>query len=794
MQYILQRTGISLMFEYYFSFTNGSFCMPKKNSVEQKQETKVLKWQELQQNSWFLSWLWFSTSVKEVIKKPEPVEETIVSVDDFAVLRPKIESPSRSSAPRSQSVSSSRRSVAPSYKKPPQHWWHQQVPRHSGQIQRGGWYQKPPQHGWHQKPAPYAGQSQHWSYQQKWKYGSQRPSFPVRPVVQTLVARKPREAKTSANLVKKLSIMMTDTISVKEFAEKMGVSHLEVMKKLLENKIMVSINSSIDFETAALIAEDFGVHVAKEQAGLNVESFMLWDLQAILALDKNAEYKELRSPIVTVMWHVDHGKTSLLDYLRKTNIAWWEAGGITQSIGASVITHNGQAITFIDTPGHELFTTLRARGAKLTNVAVIVIAADDGIMPQTAESFDHAKAAWVPIIIAVTKIDKPQNNFEKIKTDLGRYDIIPEDWGWDVPVVGVSSITGEGIPDLLEEILLHAEMLDLQFNPRRPAVGVVLDAHKDAKKGVVSSVIVLTGTLRVGDVVVAYNTYGKVKRMQNWKGETVSSVTGGEPVQILWLSDLPQPGRMVEVVAKEKDAQQRVSQIQSKEDAESHGTIVEQFLQDLESSDKTELRLILKAEGSSSLDALNQAVLTIQTPPNVTIKVIRSDVGQFSESDLALAQASKALLLWFDVPTPAILKKNAQALQVDMKSFAIIYELTDYLTQLTLWLLKKEYEEVFTGKLNVLGIFFRKGKEMVIGWKVMEWYIKNGETFKVMRKVGEEIVEIAAGTITSLQKDKNNVKEIAQWHECGMKVKVGKKIEQWDTLDFYEMQEKQLKN
>ncbi len=740
--------------------------MSDKEKKDVKKDVVVLKSKDLLGNTGFLSWLWFVSQVQEEKKveeiKQEQEDAMVASVDDFVALRPQQPTIERSkpARPKPQHGGQQRSSQHGGQQRPPQHGGQQRKPQHGGQ-------QKPPQHWWHQK---------HF----------QKPQAPA----PTPIARKSKVAKTSANLVKKDALIMGDAISVKEFAEKMWVSHLEVMKKLLENKIMVSINSSLDFETASLIAEEFGVSVTREQATLNVESFMLGDLQAVLEIDKTADTKSLRPPIVTVMWHVDHGKTSLLDYLRKTNVAGGEAWGITQSIWASVIDHNGQKITFIDTPGHELFTTLRARGAKLTNVAIIVIAADDGIMPQTIESIDHAKAAWVPMIVAVTKIDKPQNNFERIKTDLGKYDIIPEDWGWDVPVIGVSSVTGQGIPDLLEAVLLHSEMLELQYNPNRPAVGVVLDANKDSKQWVVSSIIVLTGTLQVGDIIVAYNTYGKVKRMQDWRWQIVKKVQGGEPVQILGLSELPEPGRMVEVVAKERDAQERVAHIQDKEAAEHQTSVVDQFLQDLQSSDKTELRLILKAEWSSSLDALNQAVQTVQVPENVTVKIIRSDVGQFTESDLSLAQASKALILGFDVNVPAVLKKKAQALQIEMKSFAIIYELTDYLGDLMKWLIKKEYEEVFTGRLNVLWVFFRKGKEMVIWWKVSEWYIRNGETFKVMRQGEWWLVEIASGSIISLQKDKNNVKEVAQWHECGMKVRVAKKIEEWDILEFFEIQEK----
>lgn len=584
---------------------------------------------------------------------------------------------------------------------------------------------------------------------------------------------------------------MGEVISLKEFSEKMGVSHLEVMKKLLENKIMVGINSSLDFDTVTLIATDFGVDVKKEQKQLNVESFMAGDLQAILDIDKTAEKTEPRAPIVTVMGHVDHGKTSLLDYLRKTNIAGGEAGGITQSIGASVVHHAGRDITFIDTPGHALFTALRARGSKITNVAIIVVAADDGLMPQTRESIEHAKAAGVPIIIAVTKIDKAQANMEKIKSDIGAFGLIPEDWGGDVPVLGVSSVTGQGIPELLDAVLLQAEMLDLRFDPRRSAVWVVLDAHKDQKQGVISSIILLTGTLKMTDIIVAYNTYGKVKRMQNWRGQSIKEAKGGDPIQILGLSELPEAGRIVEIVKNEREAQQKVLDIQA-QDTENKKTTLETFLMELKTWDTAELKLVLRSEGGSSLEALKQAIDAIQLPKNVWVKVISADVGQFTEWDLSLAQASKALLLGFDVPVPSIFKKRAEQHQVEVKSFDIIYELTDFLTLLLQGMIKKEYEEVLTGKLNVLGVFFRKGKEMILWGKCIEWFIKNGAKLKIFRKIdwSNEEEEIANGEITSLQRDKNNVKEVAQWHECGMKVRVQKKIELGDILYFYDMQEK----
>ncbi|MDR2190707.1 MAG: translation initiation factor IF-2 [Candidatus Peribacteria bacterium] len=582
---------------------------------------------------------------------------------------------------------------------------------------------------------------------------------------------------------------MDEKISVKEFSEKMGVPVIEVMKKLMENKIMTSINSSLDFDTAMLIGTDFNVEVKKNETQLDMESFMSGDLQKILDLDKEAPVRLERAPVVTVMGHVDHGKTSLLDYLRKTGVAEGEAGGITQSIGASVVEYHGKKITFIDTPGHELFTSLRARGAKLTNIAIIVIAADDSVMPQTIESINHAKAAGVPVIIAITKIDKPGKNIDQIIADIAAQGLTPEAWGGDTPVIGISSKTGEGIDKLLEQVLLQAEMLELKYNPHRSAVGVVVDSYKDPKQGVVASVIILTGTLQMGNIVLAYNTYGKVKRMQNRKGQPIQKVVGGEPVQILGFPELPEAGRIVEVVQNEKEAQMKVAKIQAQERGKSAEGAVQEFLAQLKSAGEnkiSELRLILKAEGASSLEALLQAVQGLQLPKNVVIKIVHSDVGHFSESDVSLAQVSKSLLIGFNVSINSLLKKKAEQHKVEIKSFDIIYELTDYLSNLLLGMVEIEQEEVVVGKLNVLAIFFTETREMTIGGLVIEGKVKNKLKFRVFR--GEEI--ISGGEMLSLQRNKDQVKEVIAGEDCGMKVKVGKKIIIGDVLEFYEMQEK----
>lgn len=606
----------------------------------------------------------------------------------------------------------------------------------------------------------------------------------------TPAAKQHKEATTSANLVKKSEVVIDDAITVKEFSEKIGVPLPEVMKKLMLNGIMSGLNANLDFDTASLIAEDLGVSLKKKEATLDVQSFMEGDLQKILDIDKEAEVQIERAPIVTVMGHVDHGKTSLLDYLRKTSVAGGEAGGITQSIGASMIEYNNKKITFIDTPGHELFTSLRARGAKLTNIAIIVIAADDSVMPQTIESINHAKAAGVPIIIAVTKIDRPGNNMEQIKSDVAKYGLTPEDWGGDTPFVGVSSKTGQGIDLLLEYVLLQSEMLELKYNPDRQAVGVVVDAYKDPKQGVVASLIILTGTLKNGDIIVAYNTYGKVRRMQNWIGKQTSKITGGEPVQILGFTELPEPGRIVEVVSNEKEANQRIAFIKESETKSTGDGALQQFLAQLKAGDQSkvsELRLILKADGSSSLEALKQAVDGVPLPKNVNIKVVHSDVGYFWESDLSLAQASKALLLGFNISMNAVLKKKAENLKIEMKAFDIIYELTDYLTNLLLGMVEVEKEEVVVGKLEILGIFHTETREMTIGGMVKDGKVKNKLKFRVYR--GDDI--LTNWEILSLKRNKDEVKEVKAGEDCGMKVKIGKKLEVGDILEFYELQDVQ---
>ncbi len=595
-----------------------------------------------------------------------------------------------------------------------------------------------------------------------------------------------KEATVSSNLKKKETVIIGNMITVKEFAEKMWINLPEIMTIMIQNKILGGINTALDFDTASLIAEELGVEAKREQNAVSIEDLLEWDLNAILTQDKDSSNLEQRPPIVTIMWHVDHGKTTLLDYLRKTNIAWGEAWGITQSIWASSIIHDKKRMTFIDTPWHELFTTMRARWAKLTDIVVIVVAADDWLMPQTIESINHAKESGVPIIIAITKIDKPwANKTEQIKADLGKYDIIPEErWG-DTPIINVSAVTGQWIDELLETIALQAEVLELKYNPNRSAVGVVIDAKKSAKQWIETSLIIMTGTLKVGDIIVVHNTYGKVKRMLDRTGKAIKKASWWEPILILGINDTPQPWRIAEVVKNEKEAAQKIELIQQSEERKKQSSSLQALMSQVNKWEKTTIKIIIKSDGPTSLEALEHAIDTIETPDNVEIKKVHKDIWQFTDSDIALAEASSALLIGFSIKNTASIRRKAEELKLTLKTFDIIYELTEYLEDIAMWLIEVEMEEVVTWTLKVLAIFFRKGKEMVIWWRVLEGKVTNWAEFRIIR--GEEV--IGKGQISSLQKDKQSVKEMTEGHECGMKIKANKKIEQDDILEFHEMQE-----
>lgn len=603
--------------------------------------------------------------------------------------------------------------------------------------------------------------------------------------------RREKTYKVSDSLKKKWTITVWESVTVKEFSEKMWIPLPEVMKVLLANKIVKGAQASIDLDTATLIATEFDVTVEKEATVTTVSDVLEVNLQAILDQDKSANDLTSRPPIVTIMGHVDHGKTKLLDYLRKTDVVTGEAWGITQSIWASQITHNDQKITFIDTPWHELFTAIRARGSKLTNIVIIVIAADDGIKPQTVEAINHAKDAWVPIIVAITKIDLGVNRMEEIKWQLAEQGLQPEEWWGDTMVIPCSSMSGQGIDDLLDAILLQYEMLELKYSPSRNAVGVVVEAHKDAKQGVTTTLLVMTWTLQVGDIVVVHNTYGKVRRMLDRTWKPIKKVSGGDPVMILGIQELPEPGRVVEVVESERLATKKIEAIAAHEQMFSKEAMLQDIMEKISKGDNTQLKLIIKADSYGSLEAAKQAAMKISLPENVELKIIHADVWSVNDSDLVFAQASQALIIWFNVSTSSSLKKKAEHMAVQIKEYDIIYEFIDYIEKLAIGMIKVEAKEVILGKLEVLGIFFKKGKEMVLGGKVTEGKVTNGARFRIYRPSeptldeAENEIAFTTGSITSLQKEQQSVKEVKEGHECGMKIKVGKKIEIGDIMEFF---------
>ena len=601
-------------------------------------------------------------------------------------------------------------------------------------------------------------------------------------ILKTQTPKTTKEAKTSDTLVKKTEVIIGDSITVKEFSEKIGIPVADIIKKMLANKILGGINTSLDFDTVSLIAAEFDVLCTKQVGAIDVKDIVGGNIQKLMESDKDSTHAITRPPIITVMGHVDHGKTKLLDYIRKTNIMSGEAWGITQSIGASQIVHNGQKITFIDTPGHQLFTSLRSRGAKLTDVCIIVIAADDGVKPQTIEAISHAKDSGAPIIVAITKIDKWVDNTELIKSQMVEHELIPEDrWG-SVPIVKVSAVTGQGIDQLLDQILFQVEVLDLKYDPSKSGLWVVLESTKDAKQGVMTTAIIMSGTIRVGDVFVVHNIVGKIKRMIDSHGKNTHSASWWDPVKIYGMSQVPEPGRILEVVENEKIAHHRVNQIMASLSKESSN--LQSLLTRIAQWDNVQLKLILKADGFGSLEALKYSMTTIPMPENIQIKIVHSDVGNFSDSDIELAKAADAIMLWFNLDLNANLKKKADQMKLTMRSFHIIYEIMDYVEQLALGMVKHEAKEVYVGKLDVLQVFFRKWSEMIIWGRVVDGEIRNGAFFKTWRNEQE----FGSGKVTSLQKWQESVSTIGTGYECGMKVKVDKKIEAGDQLEYFVME------
>jgi translation initiation factor IF-2 len=570
------------------------------------------------------------------------------------------------------------------------------------------------------------------------------------------------------------AIELPGTITVKELADLLTVSPGDIIRELIKSGIFATINQLIDRDTASLVAEELGYEVAEpdltaaaaedeEGAGPVPEAAK----EVLFEEDDEADLVA-RAPIVTVMGHVDHGKTSLLDAIRTTTVAAGERGGITQHIGASEITtKDGKRVVFLDTPGHEAFTSMRARGAKVTDIAVIVVAADDGVMPQTLEAISHAKAAKVPLVIAMNKVDRPEANPDRVRTELAEAGVVVEDYGGDVPMVPVSAKTRTGIEELLEIILLVADLQELKANPKRDAVGTIIEAQLDKGRGPVATVIVQTGTLNVGDIVVAGNTYGKVKALEGSTGKRITKAGPATAAVILGLSDVPEAGDVIRVVADEKIARTQVetrkNEAAARDGAGAGRATLEDLYRQMQAGQAKELRIILKSDVSGSLGAIDRALGQLSSD-ETKINVLLEAAGDITDNDIMLATASNAIVVGFNTGITETARRAAEAEGVDVRLYDIIYKLTDDIDAALKGMLEPEMVEVIEGRAEVRQIF-KVGKSTVIaGCFVTDGRIVRTGGARVWR--GGKIVE--TDRIESLRRFRDDVREVAQNYECGI--------------------------
>ncbi|SHG56811.1 bacterial translation initiation factor 2 (bIF-2) [Thermosyntropha lipolytica DSM 11003] len=573
-------------------------------------------------------------------------------------------------------------------------------------------------------------------------------------------------------------ITIEDNITVRELAEKLNKTPAEIVKKLMELGTMASINQVIDFDTAEIVASLYEVKVQRE---IPEEEKLLQEI-----VDDESQLKP-RPPVVTVMGHVDHGKTSLLDRIRKSNVALGEAGGITQHIGAYQVNINDSKITFIDTPGHEAFTAMRARGANVTDIVVLVVAADDGVMPQTVEAINHIRAAGVPFIVAVNKIDKPEANPERVMQQLTEYNIVPEEWGGDTIFVPVSAKTGQGIDNLLEMILLVAEMQELKANPDRPAEGVVIESKLDKGRGPVATVLVQKGTLHVGDCLVCGSNMCKVRAMMDDKGRRVEKALPSMPVEVMGWSDVPEAGGKV-IACDEKIAKQivelRLNEKKLEEQKKSSRVSLDEFFKHMQDAEVKELNVIIKGDVQGSIEALSQSLQRLSTD-EVKVNVIHAAVGAISETDVMLASASNAIIIGFNVRPESKARKHAEEEGIDVRLYRVIYEVIDDVKKAMAGLLEPEYREKYLGRAEVRATFRVPNVGIVAGCYVVEGKIQRNANVRVLR----DGVVVYEGVISSLKRFKDDVREVAENYECGIGIKDFNDIKVNDIIEAYTLEE-----
>ncbi|ACA45084.1 translation initiation factor IF-2 [Clostridium botulinum] len=574
----------------------------------------------------------------------------------------------------------------------------------------------------------------------------------------------------------------SETITVKEISDKLEKSYAEVIKELMLMGVMASVNQEINFEMAEKLAAKFDTEILREDE--DEED----DLEDILRDNEEEEYLQKRSPIITVMGHVDHGKTSLLDAIRKSKVTSTEAGGITQHIGAYTVELNGEAITFLDTPGHAAFTAMRARGAQVTDIVILVVAADDGIMPQTQEAISHCKAANVPLIVAINKIDRPGANIDKVKQELTEYGLVAEDWGGDTICVPVSAHTKEGIDDLLEMILLSSEILELKANPNRKAKGTVVEAKLDKGRGPVATLLIQNGTLRVGDSIVVGSTYGRIRAMFNDKGRNIKSAGPSTPVEILGLSEVPEAGDKFYQVKEEKTARsiadKRKEKIRDEYLQSTHKVSLEDLYNQIQEGTVKELGLIVKADVQGSVEALKQSLEKLSTG-EVKVRVIHGGVGAINETDVTLATASNGIILGFNVrpDNNAIIASEKDG--VDIKTYRVIYDAIEDIKSAMLGMLEPEFKEVVIGTAEVRQVYKISSVGTIAGA-----YIQTG---KLARNAGARVIRdgivIFESELASLKRFKDDAKEVAQGYECGLSIEKFNDIKEGDIIECFIMEE-----
>ena len=578
-----------------------------------------------------------------------------------------------------------------------------------------------------------------------------------------------------------VTVKIPEEITVGELASRMKKTAGEVIKLLMQNGIMAGINQPIDFDTAEFVATEMGCKVEKEIT-VTIEERLIEDHE------DTADELVTRAPVVVVMGHVDHGKTSTLDAIRKTSVTAGEAGGITQHIGAYTVDVNGNMVTFLDTPGHAAFTSMRARGAKSTDIAILVVAADDGIMPQTIESINHAKAAEVPIIVAINKMDKPTANPDKIKEQLTKYDLIPEEWGGDTVIVPISAKTGQGLDDLLEMVILTAEVQELKANPNRRAKGTVIEARLDKNRGPVATLLVQNGTLNQGDIVIAGTAVGRVRVMTNDKGRTVKNAGPSVPVEITGLAEVPAPGDEFNAVADERMARELVEQRkQAAKDAAANAmskVTLDNLFARMQEGQMKELPLIVKADVQGSAEALKASLEKISNE-EVRVKVIHTGVGAINESDILLATTAGAIVVGFNVRLDAGAQASAQRSEVDMRFYRVIYDAIDEIEAAMKGMLAPKFEEVIIGHAEVRMTYKVSAIGTVCGCMVKDGKITRDAQVRVLR----DNIVIHEGNVGSLQRFKDAVKEVTAGYECGMSIEKFNDLKEGDVFECFAMQE-----